>query len=153
MTTSGHPDSGAPASLDAETVAQLRRAVLVLARRLRKHLADTELSATEAAVLGRVYRDGPSTPGSLARAEHVQPPSMSRVIERLEQHGYLERTPHPTDGRQVLITGTARGQQFIEESRSLRDAWLTAHLNQLDEADRAAVQAAAAALARLAAMP
>ena len=153
MTTPGHPAPGGPAPLDAETIAQLRRAVLVLARRLRRYLADDELSATEVAVLGRVYRDGPCTPGSLARAEHVQPPSMTRVIERLEQRGYLERTPDPTDGRQVLIAGTARGQEFIEESRSMRDAWLTAHLEQLDDADRAAVQAAAAALARLADLP
>ena len=60
--------------VDEETVAVLRAAVMVLARRLRYQQAgDDDLSATEMAVLGRIGRCGPMTPGQLARAEHVQP--------------------------------------------------------------------------------
>jgi DNA-binding MarR family transcriptional regulator len=135
---------------DAETIAALRSAVLVLARRLRRQRADDDLSATEVAVLGRIYRDGASTPGALARAEHVQPPSMTRIIERLEQREYLRRDPDPSDGRQVLVSGTARGQKFIEDSRALRTRWLATQIDKLDVEDRAALAAAAPALARLA---
>jgi DNA-binding MarR family transcriptional regulator len=140
----------APRNPDAETIADLRAAVLVLARRLRRQRADDDLSATEVAVLGRIYRKGSSTPGALARAEHVQPPSMTRIIERLEQRGYLRRDPDPSDGRQVLVSGTARGQQFIEDSRAMRTRWLAGQIDKLDETDRAALDAATPALARLA---
>jgi len=135
---------------DADTIALMRGAVLVLARRLRRQRADDDLSATEVAVLGRIYRGGASTPGALARAEHVQPPSMTRIIERLEQRGYLRRDPDPSDGRQVLVSGTARGEQFIEDSRAMRNRWLATQIDKLDEVDRAALATAAAALARLA---
>ena len=146
-----HAPAAAPP--DGESIAVLRAAVLVLARRLRRQMADSELSSTEVSVLGRVFRDGPLTPGALARFEHVQPPSMTRVIERLEDKGYLRRDPDPSDGRQVLVSHTAHGENFIEESRALRTAWLAAQIDKLDDADRSAIAAAAAALTRLAEMP
>jgi len=153
-TVLGSAPSGDPGIVarnpDTETIAVLRGAVLVLARRLRRQRADDDLSATEVAVLGRIYREGPSTPGALARAEHVQPPSMTRIIERLEQREYLRRDPDPSDGRQVRVSGTAVGEKFVEDSRALRTRWLATQIDKLDDEDRAALAAAAPALARLA---
>ena len=134
-------------------VATLRGAVLVLARRLRHQQAGDGLPATESAVLGRVFREGPISPGQLARGEHVRPPSMTRIVESLEQQGLVERAPHPTDGRQILITVTPAGEGFVEQSRALRTAWLARQIDQLDPADRAALSAAAPALQRLAQLP
>ncbi len=144
---------GAPIG-DVEVVAALRAAVLVLARRLRYQLAgDDDLSATELAVLGRVGRCGPMTPGQLARAEHVRPPSMTKVIESLEGRGMLTRCPHPTDGRQYLVSRTEAAEAFVEASRRLRTAWLADHLAQLTPAERDAITAAVPALSRLAELP
>jgi DNA-binding MarR family transcriptional regulator len=140
--------------VDEETVAVLRAAVLVLARRLRYQVAgDDVLSATELAVLGRIGRCGPMTPGQLAKAEHVQPPSMTKVIESLEGRGMLRREPHPTDGRQYLVSRTEAAEAFVEESRQLRTAWLASHLAGLSPADQRAIAAAAPALAKLAELP
>jgi DNA-binding MarR family transcriptional regulator len=141
-------------AVDEETVAVLRAAVLVLARRLRYQVAgDDVLSATELAVLGRIGRCGPMTPGQLAKAEHMQPPSMTKVIESLEGRGMLRREPHPTDGRQYLVSRTETAEVFVEESRQLRTAWLASHLAGLSAPDRRAIAAAAPALARLAELP
>src|SRR6476469_1443850 len=119
-------------ALDEETVAALRAAVLVLARRLRYLGAGDDVpNATEMAVLGRVGCCGPMTPGQLARAEHVQPPSMTKVIEALEARGLLRRDPHPTDGRQYLVSRTEAAEAFVEESRKVRSAWLASHLELL----------------------
>ena len=90
-----------------DEVATLRAAVLVLARRLRREVPADGLSSTEAAVLGHLMRSGPMTPGQLAKAEYVRPPSMTRVIETLERRDYVRRDPHPTDGRQLLVSLTA----------------------------------------------
>ncbi|MET0864212.1 MAG: MarR family transcriptional regulator [Nakamurella sp.] len=139
--------------LDEETVAALRAAVLVLARRLRQQVADDDLSATDIAVLGRIGRCGPMTPGQLARAEHVQPPSMTKVIERLEGRGMLSREPHPTDGRQYLVSRTEQAEKFVNESRKLRTTWLAEHLAGLPAEDQLLLAAAAPALAKLAEMP
>ena len=138
-------------SVDEETGAVLRAAVLVLARRLRYQVAgDDAPSATELAVLGRIGRCGPMTPGQLARAEHVQPPSMTKVIESLEARGMLRREPHPSDGRQYLVSRTAAAEEFVVASRKVRTAWLADHLAGLTDADQQAIAAAAPALGRLA---
>lgn len=133
-----------------EDIAVLRGAVLILARRLRHQQAGDELSPSEAAVMGRVGRAGPMTPGQLAKFEHVQPPSMTRIIERLEARGFLLRTPDPDDRRQVLVSRTEAGNQFVERSRAVRTAWLTQQVSKLDPDDQRSIVAAAAALTRLA---
>lgn len=133
-----------------EHVAALRGAVLILARRLRHQQAGDEMSPSESAVLGRLGRSGPMTPGRLARSEHVQPPSMTRIIERLEARGYLRRDPDPTDRRQILVCRTSAGDEFAERSRAVRTAWLTEQLGRLDPADQRTIAQASAALTRLA---
>ncbi|NNG36123.1 MarR family transcriptional regulator [Nakamurella sp. DB0629] len=132
-----------------EAVAQLRAAVLVLGRRMRHHASDDALSATELSVLGRLLRGGPLTPGTLARAEHVRPPSMTRIIERLQEHGYVRREPHPDDGRQQLIFVTDAGVELAEEVRRLRNHWLMAQLDLLTDSERDRIRAALPALQRL----
>jgi DNA-binding MarR family transcriptional regulator len=140
---------GAGPAPNAETINTLRAAVLVLGRRLRYQTADGDLSATEGAVLGRLCREGSLTPGDLARGEHVQPPSMSRIIERLEQRGLVARRPHPDDRRQVLIERTAEGAAFAERSKAVRTEWLTRQFARLSPQDRQALAGAADALRRL----
>lgn len=142
--------SGPPVGADDAdtTIPTLRAAVLVLARRLRYQQASDDVTSAEASVLGRLGR-GPRTPGQLARAEHVRPPSMTRTIERLEERGYVRRETDPDDGRQVLVFRTAAGDQFAERSRALRTAWLASQFDQLDEADQRTLRGAAAALQRL----
>ncbi len=156
MTTSTTPplltgtaESSLP-DVSGEDIATLRGAVLILSRRLRQQQAGDELSPSESAVMGRLGRSGPMTPGQLARSEHVQPPSMTRIIERLESRGFLLRLPDPSDRRQVLVSRTRDGDDFVERSRAVRTAWLTQQLGKLDAADRLLIAAAAPALTRLA---
>ena len=140
--------------LDLEAVAALRGAVLRLGRRLRyQTLGDGDLSATELAVLGRIGRCGPMAPSALARAEHVKPPSMTKVIEGLEERGLVRRDPHPTDRRQCLISRTDDGEAFVLETRRRRTAWLAQEMSELSADERAALLTAGPLLDRLADRP
>ncbi len=135
------------------TIVNLRAATFMLSRRLRYQHVDGEIiSPTEAAVLGRLQH-GPQTPGQLAKAEHVRPPSMTQTIARLEARGFVQRDPHPEDGRQTLVSRTSHGNKFVDQSRAMRTAWLTAQFEKLNEADRRAIEQAAGALRRLAEQP
>jgi DNA-binding MarR family transcriptional regulator len=49
----------------------------------------------------------------LSPAVRLTQPSLSRMISRLEQHGWLARTDDPNDGRGVLITLTQAGRQVL----------------------------------------
>ena len=98
-------------TLDTAALAHdLRLAVMRFSRRLRNQRVDTSVTLTHLAALSTLKRHGPMSPGELAAHERVQPPSMTRVVVALEGMGLVTRTPHPTDGRQVIIGLTASGR-------------------------------------------
>jgi DNA-binding MarR family transcriptional regulator len=51
--------------------------------------------------------------GDLSPAVRLTQPSLSRMIARLEQHGWLARTGDPNDGRGVLVALTPAGQEVL----------------------------------------
>src|SRR4051794_33787374 len=95
-----------------------------LSRRLRSQRVDESLSPTEMAVLSTLARCGSASPGELARKEHVQPPSMTRIVAMLEAKGLVRREPHPDDRRQVVVSRTEQAAAMLAESRVKRNAWL-----------------------------
>ena len=111
--------------------------------------ADTTLSLGQLAALGTVDRHGPMTPGELAAHERVQPPSMTRIVKALEEAGYVTRTPHPTDGRQVVVAVTPAGATLLKEDRRKREAWLAQRLRDLTPEERDLLHRAAEVIDRL----
>jgi DNA-binding MarR family transcriptional regulator len=124
-----------------------------LARRLRAERiargVATELSDTQLAALAALDRHPAMTPGELAEHEKVQPPSMTRVIAALLERGLVSRAPHPTDGRQVILTVTDQGRDLVHQSRRAREAWMAQRLRELTPQERATLRAAAPILQRL----
>lgn len=129
---------------------RLRLAVVRLNRKLRAQRTDQTVSLTQIAALSTLYKRGALTPGKLAAKEGVQPPSMTRVIAALEDMGYVERTPHPTDGRQSIVTLTEAGTAFVEATISVREAWLDRKLAELTGDERAVLARAAEIIDRMA---
>ncbi|MCU7823319.1 MarR family winged helix-turn-helix transcriptional regulator [Kitasatospora sp. DSM 101779] len=135
---------------DLAAVSQLRSSTMRLARRLRHQRVEESLSPTEMGVLGTLARCGKATPGELARREHVQPPSMTRIIAMLEEKGLVRREPHPDDRRQVVVSSTEQADAILAESRRRRNAWLAELAEGLNEEEWALIRAAAPALYKLA---
>ena len=140
-----------PAPSDTALASALRLAVMRLARRMRAERADTSLTLSQLAALATLERHGPLTPGELAAAERVRPPSMTRLAASLEEAGLVRRARHPTDGRQHLLVASPAGVALLREDRRRRDAWLSQRLRELDAADRDVLRRAAEVLDRLAA--
>jgi len=135
---------------DAAAVSTLRSAVMRLSRRLRNQRVEESLTPTEMQVMATLARCGSATPGELARKEHVQPPSMTRIIAMLEEKGLVRREPHPEDRRQVVVSSTEQAESIIEQSRAKRDAWLADLATGLTPEEWAVLRAAAPVLERLA---
>ena len=129
-------------AVTADLAHDLRLATMRLARRLRQQRADHGLPLGQLSVLATLDRCGPLTPGALAHHEQVRPPSMTKVLANLTEGGYVDRTPDPTDGRQQLVSLTARARTLLHEDRRRRDEWLAEHLLGLDREQRAALRAA-----------
>jgi DNA-binding MarR family transcriptional regulator len=90
------------------------------------------------------------SPGELAAHERVQPPSMTRVVVALEAMGLVTRTPHPTDGRQVVIDLTPASRELLDAEAQAREAWLSGRLQELAPEERAVLRDAAVIMDKLA---
>jgi DNA-binding MarR family transcriptional regulator len=138
-------------TLDTAALAHdLRLAVMRFSRRLRSQRVDTSVTLTHLAALSTLKRHGPMSPGELAAHERVQPPSMTRVVVALEGQGLVTRTPHPTDGRQVVIDLTPAAEALLGEEARAREAWLTGRLQQLSRDEREVLRDAAVIMDKLA---
>lgn len=134
----------------AALASQLRVAIMRLARRLRVERARHSLTLTQISALATLEREGPLSPGELAAHEQVQPPSMTRVLASLVERELIKRTPHPTDGRQHVVTLTKDARELLREDRRLREAWLAQKLARLSEEERETLRTAATIIDRIA---
>ena len=138
-------------TLDTAALAHdLRLAVMRFSRRLRNQRVDTSVTLTHLAALSTLQRNGPMSPGELAAHERVQPPSMTRVVVALEGMGLVTRTPHPTDGRQVIIGLTAAAEDLLSAEARAREAWLSSRLQELTAEERLVLREAAEIMEKLA---
>jgi len=131
----------------------LRISVSALARRMRaERIAQglqPELSDTQLAALAALERNAAMTPSALAEHEKVQPPSITRVIGALEERGLIQRMPHPSDRRQVVLAVTDQGRDLVAQIRRLREAWLARRLRELSSDERATLTQALPILEKL----
>ena len=136
---------------DSELAADLRRALGSSTRRIRSRRGAADLPDPQFNVLAILLREGPLTPGALADAEHVQPPSMTRTVNALVALGFVAKSEHPTDGRLVVVSLTPAGEAEVRETRRRRDAWLAEQLGTMTADERRTLAEAAVLLRRIAA--
>ncbi|HEV7136201.1 MAG TPA: MarR family transcriptional regulator [Steroidobacteraceae bacterium] len=120
-----------------------------LVRHMRAAAAQHELSLTESAVLARLGRHGPATTAELARAEGMRPQSMSAAVATLEERGFVERKPHPSDGRQMSIALTDKGAAIRSSTKDLKRAWLAQAAARLEDEERQVLARAGDILKRM----
>ena len=137
------PQTSAPTTpVDpAETAARLRLSVTRLARRLRQESTSGH-TPSQLSALSVVVSHGPMTLGALADHERVAPPSITKVVTKLEAEGLVTRAPDPTDGRVTHVEATRAGQALITESRRRKTTWLAARLRELPPSEQARLAAA-----------
>ncbi|WP_436793330.1 MarR family winged helix-turn-helix transcriptional regulator [Actinospongicola halichondriae] len=129
-------------------VARLRLAIVRLARRQRQQ-SGTGLTPSLQSALAIVDVRGPLTLGELAAVERVSPPTITRIVAKLEEMGLVSRTSDPADGRVTRVDVTNTGREQLAESRVRRDAWLRDRLEELPPSDVEALVAAIGPLERL----
>ncbi len=119
---------------------ELRMVLGHLVRRLR---AERRFSLSQAAVLGRLDREGMRSIGDLALAERVRPQSMTQTISDLEGDGLIERHADPSDGRRSLVELTEQGHLTLEADRRQREGWLARAIAEdlSEEEQRVLIQA------------
>ena len=114
------------------TATDLRMATFRLARRLRCARAADTMSDTQLAVLAELRMNGRRTISTLAERERVTAPSMTSIVNGLEEQGFVARTPDEDDRRRVQVDITAAGVEAVVETIRRRDVLLADMLREVD---------------------
>jgi DNA-binding MarR family transcriptional regulator len=127
----------------------LHSAAIHLLRRIRKADDRTVISPGRLSALSVLVFAGPMRLTDLARAEHVRPPTMTRIVAALEAGQLAQRKSDSTDARSAQIKATARGTRLMREARRRRIVKLAEALNAVSEEELVVLSRAAAIIERL----
>lgn len=103
-----------PPAQAANTIAMLGRAYSLLGFQIVDGVvgAGYPQKPSHSAVFAQISPQG-SRLSALARGANMSPQAMGELVDELEELGYVERQPDPTDRRAKLIMLTPRGQECI----------------------------------------
>jgi DNA-binding MarR family transcriptional regulator len=113
----------------------------LLVRLLVKQVRNTEISRIEGEVL-IILSGGPRRVTELAELEGVAQPTMTLLIKRLQESGWVTRQGLPEDGRVVMVSITEAGSAAVKAFRAQFLAALRTDLEELSDRQLAALSSA-----------
>ena len=141
-----------PDTLRAERIEYVAEQLLphaaIVTRLLVKQVKGEEISRTEAGVLSTLVA-APRRITELAELEGLAQPTMTLLVQRLEQRGWVKRERRADDGRVVIVSLTEAGSTTLEEFRAQVGAVLRVHMEAMSDEQIAALETATDALGSL----
>ncbi|MFF4777235.1 MarR family winged helix-turn-helix transcriptional regulator [Microtetraspora fusca] len=134
---------------DTQALAErLSRELRHLVMLLRRTTAGQPITTQQYGVLGSLEGGGRRMT-ELAEEHGVQLPTMTVQINRLEDAGLVARAADPADARVRTVELTEEGRARLHAVREARIAYLSRQLGSLTPEERAAIDVALPALAKL----
>jgi len=87
----------------------------VIQERIKLEMANNQLSVTEFSVLESLYHKGRQTIQQIGNSILISSGSMTYVIDKLEQKGYLKRSACAEDRRAIYINLTENGTELMNK--------------------------------------
>jgi DNA-binding MarR family transcriptional regulator len=100
-----------------------------------------ELTLAQVRVLRRLAKE-PRSLGQLGADLVLAPPSMTRLVDRLEERGLIERRRDDEDRRKVLATITPEGRRLVSAIPFLEGTPIRTAVDRMTAADRERIAAA-----------
>ena len=121
---------------------QIEQQLTILLRRTQRiHLAtaqgDVEIDRSGYGIRCRLVDEGPQRLGALAHSFGLDPSTITRQVQALEQSGWVARRADPSDRRAALLDLTPDGREVLVDTRERRRAWLRTALQDWSEQDLA----------------
>jgi MarR family transcriptional regulator for hemolysin len=129
------PKDAADMSLDLkrQLIAQLVESSRLLRNYIDHRAKSRGTTRAQWIVLFRLRQQEGLSQVDLADVLELQPISLVRLLDRLVEHGLLERRPDPKDRRANRLFLTRAGRQLVDELDSLRDAIATDVLREIPD--------------------
>lgn len=135
---------------NAETLAELLNSTAIrLLRTVRRVDESSGLTAPRLSALSVIVFNGPITLGKLAEAEHVRPPTMTRIVNALEEQELVVKALDPSDGRVIRIAATMKGKRVLIRGRARRVQFLTGQIRHSGKIERENLSAALVTIQKL----
>lgn len=135
---------------DLEEVARtLHSAAIHLLRYVRTEDNSSGIGPGQLSALSVLVFGGPKSLHELAKAEQVQPPTMSRIVDALVTHGLAKREVDSNDRRLIRITATDKGIKVMHEGRMRRIKRFVDLLRPLPQRDLESLEKASEVLSRV----
>ena len=119
----------------------LARRAAILVRLLVRQVRSSEISRTEMEVLG-ILTEGPRRITELTDLEGIAQPTMTLLVKRLQEKGWVTREGLPDDGRVVLVSLTEAGAAAQQRFRAQFLAAMRSDLQELSDQELQALSAA-----------
>lgn len=122
------------------TTSRIEQQLTVLLRRVQSiHFStssgEIDLDRAAYGILCRISDHGPQRLGALAQAFGLDPSTITRQVQALEQTGLVVRSSDPQDRRASLLDLSEEGDRVLTQTRTLRRQWMQQALGDWSEAD------------------
>jgi DNA-binding MarR family transcriptional regulator len=108
-----------------ETIRQLMDVITTRSMRERSHFVKASgLSMPQFGILMHLYYSTNCGISHLGEYMDISAPAASQIVDRLVQHGLVERTEDPNDRRAKQLTLTPKGRELIETGIVERTRWV-----------------------------
>jgi len=113
----------------------------ILVRLLVRQVRSNEISRTEMEVLG-ILTEGPRRITELTELEAIAQPTVTLLVKRLQEKGWVKREGLPDDGRVVLVSLTEAGEAAQQRFRAQFLQAMRTDLQELSDQELQALSAA-----------
>ncbi len=119
---------------------QIEQQITVLLRRVQRiHLStttgDVALERSAYGIMCKLADEGPQRLGALATAFGLDPSTITRQVQALEEIGLADRTTDPSDRRASILDLTPTGREVLDSTRARRRSRLQEALADWPESD------------------
>ena len=125
-----------PREIEDDIVAAIRRIIRAIDLQSRRLTERYKLTGPQLVTLREAERLVSPTTSALARAVHLSQPTVTGILNRLEQRGLVQRVRSSDDRRSVEIRVTEAGGELLDETPSLLQDRFRSELKRLDEWER-----------------
>lgn len=100
----------------------LTDATRAIRRRFEQRASELGLSSSQWRLIMQLKRGGPMPQARLAELLEIEPISVSRLVDRMQDAGWVQREPAPNDRRVKLVAPTEKAMQAVTSARAIADA-------------------------------
>ncbi len=121
---------------------QIEQQMTMLLRRVQRiHLSTTSgevnLERSAYGIMCKLADEGPQRLGALATAFGLDPSTITRQVQALEEIGLADRRTDPSDRRASILDLTPNGREVLDETRARRRNRFQEALSDWSESDLA----------------